>query len=205
MSETTAAERRQVLEVDELLARVQQGDRLAFQRVIPLIYDELRAIAHRHRGRWTGDETLGTTALVHEAYLKLVDAPATRYTSRPHLLAVASRAMRQILVDYARSKHRAKRGGGAEQTRFEEMDALLAEVGPLSSTGTDAVLAVNESLDRLKLVSDRHAAIVECRFFGGLSVAETARALHIAPATVKRGWAVAQAWLRRDLAQPGAT
>lgn len=191
-----------LLQVDGLLARVEAGDQQAFGAVISILHDELRAIAHHHRLRWRGDETLGTTALVNEAYLKLADGSATHYGGHPHLLAVASRAMRQILVDYARSKQRAKRGGRAEHVPLASIEDIRGELTEMSAEAEDAVLALNESLDRLKAHSERHARIVECRFFGGLSIEETAAALDVAPATVKRGWTVAQAWLRRDLSEP---
>jgi RNA polymerase sigma factor (TIGR02999 family) len=185
--------------IGDLLARMEAGDRSAFGSLFPLVYGELKLIAQRHRRGWIGDETLGSTALVHEAYLKLVEQERQCYTSRSHFLAVASRAMRQILVDYARYKRRAKRGGTAKPVQLEQVEELLggSAWGRLADEG--AILEVAESLERLQRESDRHCSIVECRFFGGLNVKETADALHISPATVKRGWAVAQAWLRRDL------
>jgi len=108
------------------IARVQALDRSAFDALIPMVYDELRSIAHRNRLRWRGDETLGTTALVNEAYLKLADRAAGTYASREHLLAVVSRAMRQILIDYTRAKRRTKRGAGGERLRFEDVEAVPA-------------------------------------------------------------------------------
>jgi RNA polymerase sigma factor (TIGR02999 family) len=184
--------------VADLLARMEAGDRSAFDSLFPLVYQELKVIARRQRRGWSEQRTLGTTALVHEAYLKLVEQEHLAYTSESHFLAVASRAMRQILVDYARYKRRAKRGGAAKPVPVEQVEEILG-VSPWGSVEEDAILEVGESLERLQLESDRHCRIVECRFFGGLNVKETAAALHISPATVKRAWAVARAWLHNDL------
>jgi RNA polymerase sigma factor (TIGR02999 family) len=185
--------------ITQLLVRLQEGDRSAFDQLVPLMYEELRTIAHHHRRRWTGDETLETTALVHEAYLKLAEQAGTPYTGRSHLLAVASRAMRQILIDYARFKGRGKRGGGAEPVPLDKLEEVLEGVPGISSMEDETMLALSESLVRLEVESERHCRVVECRFFGGMTIEETAQALDISPATVKRTWAVAQAWLRRDL------
>jgi RNA polymerase sigma factor (TIGR02999 family) len=185
--------------VGGLLARFEQGDRSALDALIPLVYQELRSVAHRHRRQWTGGETFGTTALVNEAYLKLAQRTGGRYVNRSHFLAVASRAMRQILIDSVRSKNAAKRGGGSRRVPLDEVEEILRTLPTLSEAHEEAVLALNESLQRLEAESERHCRIVECRFFGGMTVEETAEALDISPATVKRGWSVAQAWLRREL------
>jgi len=185
--------------ITQLLLRLQEGDRSAFDQLVPLMYEELRVIAHHHRRRWTGDETLETTALVHEAYLKLAEQTATPYTTRSHLLAVASRAMRQILIDYGRFKRRGKRGGGAESVPLDKLEEMLEALPGMLMVEEETMLAVSESLARLEAESKRHCLVVECRFFGGMTIEETAQALDISPATVKRTWAVAQAWLRRDL------
>jgi RNA polymerase sigma factor (TIGR02999 family) len=184
-----------------LLTRLEHGDQDAFHALIPLVYQELRAIAHRQRRRWTGDETLGTTALVNEAFLKLCQQPGTRYVDRTHFLAVASRAMRQILIDSVRSKRAEKRGGGVQNLPLDEVQEVLQSFPVLKERDEDAILALNDALHRLESESERHARIVECRFFGGMTIEETGTALGIAPATVKRGWLVAQAWLRRELAE----
>lgn len=186
-----------------LLIRFEHGDRAAFDELIPILYGELRTIAHRHRLRWTGGETLGTTALVHELYLKLAQRPRASYFSRAHFLAVAARAIRQILIDAVRAGRAGKRGGGARQVPLEQVQEILGAFPEISEHDEDAIMSLNESLQRLEAESERHGRIVECRFFGGMTIEETAEALDISPATVKRGWATAQAWLLRDMGGQG--
>ncbi|GAB5533913.1 MAG: hypothetical protein Rubg2KO_01620 [Rubricoccaceae bacterium] len=156
------------------------------------LYDDLRQIAERHRARWVGDETLNTTALVHEAYLKLADAPVE---SRAHLLAVASRAMRQVLVSYTEARKAQKRGGGAAHVELE--DGMVA--APLTERQADRAAVLEGAIQRLETVDARAARVVECRFFGGLSVEETAEALGVSAATVARSWRMARAWLYGEL------
>jgi RNA polymerase sigma factor (TIGR02999 family) len=187
--------------VTRLLHELRAGNRQAFAELLPLVYDELHQLAARHRHRWQGDETLNTTALVHEAYLRLVDRSAPQWSSHPHFLAVASTAMRQILLDYAKWKHAAKRGGGRRRIPFSEVEAGLRGAGDPSEAGSDALLALDDSLRRLEEHDPRQSQIVECRFFGGMSIQDTAEALGISPATVSREWAMAQRWLYRDLTQ----
>lgn len=182
-----------------LLEELRAGDRDALDRLLPIVYDQLHRAAERQRQRWQGDETLNTTALVHEAYLRLVDQSAPHWQSRAHFLAVASTAMRQILIDYSKRQRAAKRGGERERLSFHEIESALAAAGDASGAGAEALMALNESLRRLESVDERHGRIVECRFFGGMTIEDTAEALGISPATVKRGWAMAQAWLYRDL------
>ena len=182
-----------------LLEELGAGDRGALDRLLPLVYDQLHQAAERQRHRWQGDETLNTTALVHEAYLRLVDQSAPQWQSRAHFLAVASTAMRQILIDYAKRQRAAKRGGERERLSFHEIESALDAAGEASEAGAEALMALNESLRRLESIDARHGRIVECRFFGGMTIEDTATALGISPATVKRGWAMAQAWLYRDL------
>lgn len=185
--------------VARLLDEVGAGDRAAFDALVPLVYDELRVLARRQRRRWRGDETLDTTALIHEAYLRLVDQSAPRWTSHPHFLAVASRAMRQVLLDYAKRRHAAKRGGALGHVSLDKVeDALLAR-GELGDAHSETLLAVEEALCRLERHDPVHARVVECRFYGGLTIEDTADALGVSPATVKRRWALAQVWLYRDL------
>jgi len=187
--------------VTRLLQEVGAGDREAFDALVPLVYDELRMLARRQRRRWRGDETLDTTALMHEAYLRLVDQSAPQWASQPHFLAVASRAMRQVLLDYAKRRHAAKRGGALRQVSLDEVeDALLAR-GELGETHSEALLAVEEALCRLEQDDSLNARVIECRFYGGLTIEDTAEALGISPATVKRRWSLAQAWLYRDLSR----
>lgn len=160
--------------------------------VFPVVYEELRRVAHRHlRGELTG-HTLGTTALVHEAYLELARLDHIRWPGRDYVLAAASRAMRRVLVDYAVARKAEKRGGGAIAEPLDDAVAMAASRG-------DELLALDEALDRLAAVNERYARVVECRFFGGMSVEETAEALGTSPATVKRDWTLARAWLNREL------
>jgi RNA polymerase sigma factor (TIGR02999 family) len=162
--------------------------------VFPAVYDELRRLAHRHlRGERTG-HTLGTTALVHEAYLELSKLDHIKWPGRPYMLAAASRAMRRILIDFAVARRAQKRGGGVTAEPLE--DAMVMAV----SRG-DELLALDEALGRLAAVNERYARVVECRFFGGMSVEETAEALGTSAATVKRDWSMARAWLNRELGE----
>ena len=162
------------------------------------VYDELHRLARHHRGCWQGSETLNATALVHEAYIKLVGGEGG-YASRAHFMAVASKAMRQVLYTYAERQSAQKRGGAASPLPFDE----AALVPPQRA---ESVLALDEALARLEGVDARAAGVVECRFFGGLSVEETAEALGMSPRTVARDWAMARAWLygelNRDLESP---
>ncbi len=183
--------------VTRLLEQARAGSPTAFDELFPLVYEALRERARAQRRRWQGDETLNTTALIHETYLKLAGAEQRDWESRAHFLAVASRAMRQILVDYARQKRAEKRGGDRKRVSLEE---LRLQPGP-SFTGEqmEALLALEESLARLQEHNPRHGRIVECRFFGGMTIKDTAAALGISPAAVKRGWSIAQAWLYLDM------
>jgi RNA polymerase sigma factor (TIGR02999 family) len=185
--------------VTRLLHDLKAGDRRAFSELVPLVYGELHRIAERQRRHWVGEETLDTTALVHEAYLRLVDQSTPQWQSYPHFLAVASTAMRQILLDYAKRKQAAKRGGGRRRVPLDEIEAALQEPGGLPEGRSEALIALDESLRRLEGHDCRQSRIVECRFFGGMTIEDTAEALGIAPATVSRGWAMAKAWLYRDL------
>lgn len=184
------------------LDRLQEGDGWDLDSLIPLVYEELREIAHRHRLRWTGDESLGTTGLVNETYLKLAERSEGEYVSRAHVLGIAARAMRQILVDHYRAGLRTKRGGGNPHVPLEAVAEVLASFPPLSPPEEEAIVTLHESLERLGVESERHARIIECRFFGGMTIEETAEALDVSPATVKRGSAVARAWLGRDMSEP---
>lgn len=186
--------------IDRLLHQLADGDRDAFNTLLPLVYDELHHIAGRHRRRWSGDETLNTTAIVHEAYLRLAGAPDPGWRSQPHFMAVASRAMRQVLLDHARQRQRQKRGGGRGHVPWHEVEAALRDGSDAASARADALVALDEALNRLERHDARQSRIVECRFFGGMSIDETGEALGVSPATVKRGWAMAQAWLHRELA-----
>lgn len=187
--------------VSRLLQALRAGEHEAFDELFGLVYDELHTLAQQKRRRWEGDESLNTTALVHEAYLKLADQSAPQWQSRPHFLAVASVAMRQILLDYAKRKRATKRGGQHPHVPLHEVEAALRGTGDPGQARSEALIALDESLQRLEQHDRKQSRIVECRFFGGMTIRDTAAALGIAPATVKRGWAMAQAWLYRDLKQ----
>ena len=176
--------------VTRILAELGAGDASALDRVLPLVYDELRVIAAAQLRREAPGHTLEPTALVHEAFLRLVDQ-REGFRNRGHFFGVAAQAMRRILVDYARRRRAQKRDGGVRIT-------LTEGVGP-DSGATEQVLAVDEALGRLEAMDGRLARVVELRFFAGLSVEETGEALGISPATVKRDWVVARAWLQREL------
>ena len=163
-----------------------------FAALLPLVYDELRQMARRQLAREHRQQTLNTTGLVHEAYLKLVDPASPPVKTRSYFFAAAARAMRQVLVDAARRRGRIKRGRGEAPLNLDDfqvsVDSFAAEVRDL-----------NEALERLTALYPRQARVVECRFFGGLSVEETAEALDLAPRTIKRDWSLARAWLYREL------
>jgi RNA polymerase sigma factor (TIGR02999 family) len=187
----------------QLLEAGAPGDAAALDRVFASLYEELAQLARAQRRRWNGNETLNTTVLVHEAYLKLAGAKGPKWEGRRHFFALAARVMRQVLVNYAEARHAAKRGGKEPVVSLDGADeALLGHEGPMLQEA-DQILAVNESLDRLAQVDPRQARIVECRFFAGMSIPETAEALGISDATVKREWQVASAWLYRALKDDG--
>lgn len=178
-------------DVTRLLRELGHGGR-ALDALLPIVYDELRGIARRQLGAERGDHTLQPTALVHEAYLKLGRLDRIEWVNRAQFFAVAARAMRRVLVDHALARRAAKRGGGAEHVPLDE--ALL-----VSATDAGEILALNDALAALEEREPRLARVVECRYFAGLSIEETAEALGISPATVKRDWVVARAWLNREL------
>ena len=162
--------------------------------LFPAVYEELKRVAHRHlRGELTG-HTLGTTALVHEAYLELAKLDHVRWPGREYVLAAASRAMRRVLVDYAVARKAEKRGGGVIAEPLDDAVAMAVSRG-------DELLQLDDALQRLSTVNERYGRVVECRFFGGMSVEETAAALGTSPATVKRDWTMARAWLNRELGE----
>ena len=175
-----------------LLHAVRGGDREAFNRLMPLVYQELRRIAHRELGRRGRDGSLQTTALVHEAYLKLVDQTRVEVDDRAHFLALAATAMRHLVIDAARARMRKKRGGGWKRVTWDE--AHLA-----SDDRIEEVLEVHAALERLDAYDPRLSKVVECRFFAGLTVQETATALALSPRTVDRAWDKAKAWLYREI------
>jgi RNA polymerase sigma-70 factor (ECF subfamily) len=185
-------------EVTRLLHEMKAGRAGAIEDLMPLVYDELRRIASRHMRREGEGHTLQPTALVNEAYLKLVDQTRTEWESRTHFLCVASAAMRRILIDHARGRLRKKRGA---EFRRVDIDDVLER-----AAASDAdLLDLHEALERLAALDERQARVVELRFFGGLSVDEVAAALDVSRRTVEGEWTHAKAWLGRELRGPGAT
>ncbi len=184
-------------DVTRLLRAHAGGDPDALGRLLPRVYDELRRIARARLRRERADHTLSTSEVVHEAFLDLMPPGRVDWQSRAHFYAVASRAMRNVLVDHAARRGTAKRGAGA---RPLPLDELLAEQVAAAERPLDDLLALNDALARLEAVDPRKARVVECRFFGGMSLDETAEALGSSPATVSRDWAFARAWLHRELA-----
>jgi len=188
--------------VARLVEELGSGEGEPVDRLFAILYDEMKELAARQRRRWRGNYTLNTTALLHEAYVKLIGQRHMEVEDRAHFRALASRAMRHILCDYARDRGTQKRGGDLERLPLEELRALPDEV-VLSEEQSDTLLALNEALERLEQVDPRAGQVVECRFFGGLTVEETAAAIGTSPRTVKRDWAMAQAWLHREMGPRG--
>jgi RNA polymerase sigma factor (TIGR02999 family) len=184
-------------EVTALLAAVESGDDAAMNQLVPLLYEELRRLAKRHMAGQRQGHTLQTADLVNEAYLKLVNAKGTGWKNRVHFFAVASRAMRSVLVDYARRRAYAKRGGNPVRVSLSEADQI-------SDQRTAEVVAVDEALGRLAALDPRKAEIVELRYFGGLSIEEIAVLLDLSSRTIKREWRWARAWLYRELGEETA-
>ena len=182
--------------VTELLLAWGGGDQSAVDRLIPLIYDELRRLAKSHLRRERPNHTLQPTALVNEAYLRLVDQDRTRWQNRAHFFGAAANVMRRILVDHARQKQAEKRGGG-------EQRVTLAEDVAAAGQPDVNLLALDDALDRLAALDPQKSRIVELRYFSGLSVEETAEALGVSPATVTRHWRTAKAWLHREIGEGG--
>ena len=182
-------------EVTQLLADWSRGDDAALAKLTPLVYEELRRIAHHHMAGQRPDHTLQTTALVNEAYLRLADQTNPNWQTRAHFFAVAARAMRQILVNYAKSYRSQKRGGGALKIELDE----TALVSPAEST---AIVDLHEALKRLATLDPRKGEVVELKYFGGLNYDEIAEVLKISPVTVRRDWEFAKAWLYTELHGP---
>src|SRR6266478_8811287 len=178
--------------VTELLVRWSQGDDAALAELTPLVYGELRRLAHRQMGAERSDHTLQTTALVNEAYLRLADQSSPNFQNRAHFFAVSARAMRQILVDYARAYQRQKRGSGAHKVELDEAAIVSRE-------GTKEIVDVSEALQELGKLDARKAQIVELKYFGGLTYEEIAEVVKISVGTVRRDWEFAKAWLHKEL------
>lgn len=181
-------------EITQYLQDWRNGNASALDEILPLVYDELRKIARRYRAKERGEHTLQTTEIINEAYLKLLNQKENDWQDRAHFFAVASRVMRNLLVDYARTKNYQKRGNGAEKVSLEEVALFTPE--------PDAqILALDEALNNLAKFDQRKSKLVELRYFGGLSTQETAEVLGVSEITVKREWLKAKAWLYNELSQ----
>ena len=183
-------------DLTRLLRAWSAGDESALQQLMPFVYQELHRLAHRYMAREQPGQTLQTTALVHEVYLRLIDVKSVEWQDRAHFYGLCARMMRRILVDFARSRNYQKRGGGATHLHLEE--ALT-----VSADHRSELLEVDDALKRLSAVDARKSQVVEMRFFGGLTVEEMAVALKVSPETVMRDWRLAKAWLTRELDRDG--
>ena len=181
-------------EVTQLLIEWSNGDKAALDKLMPLIYDELRRLAHHYMSRERPGHTLQTTALVDEAYVRLVNRQRVHWQNRAHFFAIAAHLMRTILVDHARSHAYAKRGGGARKVPLDE--AMV-----ISQERAAEVVALDDALEQLTRIDPRQSRIVEMRFFAGLTIEETAEVLSLSPATIKREWSTAKAWLYHELSK----
>lgn len=179
-------------EVTEILEQIQQGDTTAAGELLPLVYAELRKLAGYRLDREKAGQTLQATALVHEAYIRLIGSSEIKWDGRSHFFAAAAEAMRRILVDHARRRHSVKHGGGFE--RHELSDEVAIEIGDI-----DQLLDLDAALTKLGKEDSEIAKLVELRYFAGLGIDETAKALGVSPRTIKRNWAYARAWLGREL------
>ncbi|MEM1269286.1 MAG: sigma-70 family RNA polymerase sigma factor [Bacteroidota bacterium] len=180
-------------EVTVLLKELENGKTQGLDQLLPVVYEELRKLASSYMRRERANHTLNTTALVHEAYLNLVDQRQAKWQNRAHFFGIAAQAMRRILLMHARSRNAAKRGGGQHNVTFEE--------GQLAAQAkSEELIAIDDALSRLEKMDERMAKVVELRYFGGLNVEETAAAMGISTATVKREWRTAKAWLRQNMA-----
>lgn len=184
-------------DVTELLRHWTQGDEKALEDLVPMVYKELRRLAHYHLQSERSDHTLQSTALVHEAYLRLIGNQPVHLQNRSHFIAVASRLMRQVLVDYARERRAGKRDGGCK-IAFDFLDALPVR-------GDAELLALDDALNDLSRVDERQGKIVEMKFFGGLSAPEISEVMGLSRATVDRDWATARVWLHRQMSRAGTT
>jgi RNA polymerase sigma-70 factor, ECF subfamily len=179
-------------DVTRLLQAWCAGDESALEHLMPLVYSELHRLAHRYMSMEQSGQTLQTTALVHEVYLRLIDVKQVNWQDRAHFYAICARLMRRILVDFARSRSYQKRGGGIAHVQLDEAATVSAVIG-------SELVAVDDALKRLAALDLRKSQVIELRFFGGLSVEETASALKVSPETVLRDWRLARSWLIREL------
>lgn len=183
-------------EITQLLLAWSHGEQAALDQLIPLVHDELHRIAKRYMRRERPGQTMQTTVLVDEAYLRLIDSSRVHWQNRAHFFAIAAQLMRRILVDFARSRHNLKRGGRAEQVSLDEALVISPE------RGAD-IVALDDALKALASLDARQSQVVELRFFGGLSINETAEVLKVSEGTVRRDWSLAKAWLHRELSRAG--
>jgi RNA polymerase sigma factor (TIGR02999 family) len=181
-------------EITQWLVAWSHGDRVALEKLMPLVYSELHRIAKRYMERENPGHTLQTTALIHEAYLRLANPPEAGWQNRAHFFGFAARVMRHILVDYARARHCVKQGGDVQHVSFDE--AAVVSLEP-----TAELIALDDALRALESIDARKSQVVELRYFGGLSVEEAAEVLKVSPVTVMRDWSMAKAWLYRALNQ----
>ena len=183
-------------DVAALLAELSAGEGAALDEIIPLVYADLRTIAHRHLAGERSGHTLSTTGLVHEAFLRLVDLERVQWQDLPHFTAMASRMMRRILIDYARRRKAERRGRDVIHVPLTDAEGAV-------SVDLDELIALDTALEELEGLEPRRCRVVECRFFAGLTIEETARTLGVSPGTVKRDWRLSRDWLNRRLAGPG--
>ncbi len=181
-------------EITDLLVRWGDGDQVALERLLPLVERELHRLAHAYMRRERLDHTLQTTALINETYLRLIDQSRVRWQNRAHFYGIAAQLMRRVLLNYARDRKRDKRGGGACKVSLSEADVISEE-------RSVELLTLDEALCRLSAIDARKSRVVELKYFGGLSLRETAEALKVSPVTVARDWEMAKAWLARELGQ----
>jgi RNA polymerase sigma-70 factor (ECF subfamily) len=181
-------------QVTRLLKEWNEGDETALEQLTPLVYDELHRLAHQHMRRERPGNVLQTSALINEAYLRLVDEPRIHWQNRAHFFGIAARLMRRILVDEARKRNSAKRGGDAMQVSLDEATSVAQEQAA-------NVVALDDALRSLEAIDARQSEIVELRFFGGLSIEQTAGVLKVSPGTVMRDWTFARAWLKNEMSQ----
>jgi RNA polymerase sigma factor (TIGR02999 family) len=180
-------------DVTQLLVNWSRGDQAALDQLLPLVYGELRRLASAYLRRERSNHTLQSTALVHEAFLRMVSQQDVQWKNRAHFYGIAAQMIRRILVDYARSQHAEKRGAGAVKLELDEA------MGVAHSAPEIDLLGLNDALDRLAALDERQSRVVELRFFAGLSIEETAEVMHLSPASIKREWQTARAWLFREM------
>jgi RNA polymerase sigma factor (TIGR02999 family) len=183
-------------EVTQLLINWSKGDKAALERLAPLVHSELRRLARRYLGREHPGHTLQTSALINEAYIRLIDQENVQWQNRAHFFAVAAQVMRHILVDHARAHLYAKRGGGAQKVELNEADAITEQRAA-------ELVALDDALSSLANLDARKSQVIELRFFGGLTIEETAEAMNISPKTVTREWRSAKAWLHQEMRKTG--